>query len=81
MERKVGNFFVSNDGLQWIVQKEYLGKDKDGNDKLMRGDKKYFSRFDLMCKHVSNDNMMEFWNTFSETTEKFFSEQLGAKNE
>ena len=61
--RKVGEYHIQNDGVQWIVQKEFKGKDKKGNEKISLSPKSYFGRFDSMCKHIGNLEMMKCWNS------------------
>lgn len=62
MERKYGDFYISNDGTQWIVQKEYVGKDKDDNDKLMRSPKSYFSKIESLVKHINHSELLDIFN-------------------
>lgn len=60
--RRYRDFLISHDGMQWVVQKEYMGKDKEKNDKLMLTSKSYFSKLDSVAKHIGNSELADMFN-------------------
>ena len=59
MTRRYRDFLISHDGMQWVVQKEYMGKDKNGDDKIMKATKSYFSRLGSVAVHIGNSELVD----------------------
>ena len=62
MKRRIGDWVIDNDGTQWIVQKESLGKDKSGNSKMMLGTKHYIGTLKSVAIHINNEMLMQYWD-------------------
>ncbi len=62
MKRRFKDYIITHDGMQWIVQKEYSGKDKNGNDKKMLTSKSYYGTVEGLCNHISNSELVTIFN-------------------
>lgn len=62
MKRRYKEFLIKHDGMQWVVQKEYLWKDKEGNDKLMLSSKSYFAKIESVAVHIGNSQLADLFN-------------------
>jgi hypothetical protein len=54
---KLGKYSVTTDSLNFILSEEYIGKDKDGNEKEMEGKRKYFGKIEFLINYLLNNEI------------------------
>lgn len=74
MVRQFNGYSIKNDGVQWIVRKQYVGKTKKGESVDKLDSPYYFLSFERMVTHMTNLWLMEDFNKksseiFKELTE------------